>query len=154
MRLILYLSFCPLIVLTLAVTAHSQAAKSELIGEVRDQNGALVQNAKVTLTNISTGQTSSKLSSDGSFILTNLKPGVYNVAVEAAGFKQSLREGVRLATGERVRLDVVLDPGAVTELVTVVQDASLLRTESGGLRQVISNRKIVDLPLNGGIFFR
>ena len=49
------------------------------------------------------------------------------------GFKQSLREGVRLATGERVRLDVVLDPGAVTELVTVVQDASLLRTESGGL---------------------
>jgi hypothetical protein len=50
--------------------------------------------------------------------MTNLKPGIYNVAVEAGGFKQSLREGVRLATGERVRLDVVLDPGAVTELVT------------------------------------
>src|SRR4029079_14810549 len=142
MRLISYLTFCSLIILTFATIAYPQAAKSELVGEVRDQNGALAQNAKVTLTEVATGQASFKVSSDGSFIITNLKPGIYNVAVEADGFKQSLREGVRLATGERVRLDVVLDPGAVTELVTVVQDASLLRTESGGLGQVISNRKI------------
>ena len=85
----------------LAGTAYPQAAKSELVGEVRDQNGALVTNAKVTLTEVATDQTSSKVSSDGSFIITNLKPGIYNVAVEAEGFKQSLREGVRLATGER-----------------------------------------------------
>ena len=103
MRLISYLTFCSLIILTVASIAHSQAAKSELIGEVRDQNGALVQNAKVSLTEVATGQTSSKVSPDGSFIMTNLKPGIYNVAVEADGFKQSLREGVRLATGERVR---------------------------------------------------
>ncbi len=140
--------------LLLAGTAYPQAAKSELVGEVRDQNGALVPNAKVTLTEVATDQTFSKVSSDGSFIITNLKPGIYNVAVEAEGFKQSRREGVRLATGERVRLDVVLDPGAVTELVTVVQDASLLRTESGGLGQVISNRKVVDIPLYGRNFFR
>jgi hypothetical protein len=138
----------------LANTARPQAAKSELIGEVRDQNGALVPNAKVTLTEVATGQTSSNISSDGSFIMTNLKPGIYNVAVEAEGFKQSLREGVRLATGERVRCDIVVDPGAVTELVTVVQDASLLRTESGGLGQVISNRKIVDVHSMAEIFFR
>lgn len=152
MRLSLNLTFCSLFILTLASSAHPQAAKAELVGEVRDQNGALVQNAKVTLTEVATGQTSSKVSSDGSFIMTNLKPGIYNVAVEAGGFKQSLQEGVRLATGERVRLDVVLDPGAVTELVTVVQDASLLRTESGGLGQVVSNQKIVDIPLNGRNF--
>jgi hypothetical protein len=131
--------------------AHGQAAKSELVGEARDQNGALVQNVKVSLTSVTTGQTSSQLS-DGTFIITNLKPGIYNVAVEAAGFKQSIREGVRLATGERVRLEVVLEPGAVSELVTIVQDASLLRSESGGLGQVISNRKIVDIPLNGRNF--
>ncbi len=132
MQLISNLTFCSLIILALAGMARPQAAKSELIGEIRDQNGALVPNAKVSLTEVATGLTSSKISSDGSFIMTNLKPGIYNVAVEATGFKQSLREGVRLATGERVRLDVVLDPGAVTEVVTVVQDASLLRTESGG----------------------
>jgi hypothetical protein len=152
MRLISYLTFCSLILLSLVGTVHPQAAKSELIGEVRDQNGALVSNAKVSLIDVATDQTFSQLSYDGSYIMTNLKPGIYNVAVEADGFKQSLREGVRLATGERVRLDFVLDPGAVTELVTVVQDASLLRTESGGLGQVISNRKIVDIPLNGRNF--
>jgi carboxypeptidase family protein len=152
MRLISCLTFCSLILLSFAGTVYPQAAKSELVGEVRDQNGARVQNAKVTLTEVATDQTSSKVSSDGSFIITNLKPGIYNVSVEAEGFKQSLREGVRLATGERVRLDVVLDPGAVTELVTVVQDASLLRTETSGLGQVISNRKVVDIPLNGRNF--
>src|SRR6476659_7369113 len=152
MRLVSYLTFCSFVVLSFAVAVYPQAATSELLGEVRDQNGALVPNAKVSVTEIATGQSSSKISTDGSFIMTNLKPGTYNVVVEAEGFKQSLREGVRLATGERVRLDVVLDPGAVTELVTVVQDASLLRTESGGLGQVISNRKVVDLPLNGRNF--
>src|ERR1044072_9472080 len=148
MRLIYYF----LIVLACAGRAYPQAAKSELVGEVRDQNGALVQNAKLTLTEVATGQKSSKVSSDGAFIITNLKPGIYNSAVEADGFKQSVREGVRLATGERVRLEVTLDPGAITELVTVVQDASLLRTESGGLGQVVSNRKIVDIPINGRNF--
>ena len=152
MRLISYLTLCSLIVLLQATVAHAQAAKSELIGEVRDQNGARVQNVKVTLIDVSTGQSSSQLSDDGAFILTNLKPGIYNVAAEASGFKQSIREGVRLAIGERVRLDVVLEPGAVSELVTIVQDASLLRTESGGLGQVISNRKVVDIPLNGRNF--
>jgi hypothetical protein len=152
MRIVSRLTGCCLILLSLASVAHSQAAKSELIGEVRDQNDALVPNARITLTEVTTDQTVSKVSTDGSFIMTNLKPGIYNVAVEAVGFKQSLREGVRLATGERVRLDVVLDPGSLTELVTVVQDASLLRTESGGLGQVISNRKIVDIPLNGRNF--
>jgi hypothetical protein len=151
MRLVSYLIIAA-VVLSCVSAAKAQAAKSELIGEVRDQNGALVRNAKVSWTDVSTSQTSAKIAEDGTFIVTNLKPGVYDVAVEADGFKQSLRAGVRLATGERVRLDVVLDPGAVTELVTVVQDASLLRTESGGLGQVISNRKIVDIPLNGRNF--
>src|SRR6476659_5718612 len=152
MRLVSYLTFCSFVVLSFAVAVYPQAATSELLGEVRDQNGALVPNAKVSVTDVATHQIDSKLSEDGSFLMTNLKPGIYNVTVEADGFKQFRREGVRLATGERVRLDVVLDPGAVTELVTVVQDASLLRTETGGLGQVISSRKVVDLPLNGRNF--
>src|ERR1041384_2618152 len=152
MRLRSSLTFCSLLILALANTAFPQAAKSELVGEVRDQNGALVPNARVTLIEVATDQSSTQLTSDGSFIMTNLKPGIYNVKVEADGFKQTLREGVRLATGERVRLDVTLDPGAVTELVPVAQDASLLRTESGELGHVISNRKIVDIPLNGRNF--
>ena len=141
-----------LTVLAYVSVAQAQAAKAELVGEVRDQNGSLVTQARITATEVATSQTSQATTEDGSYTITNLRPGLYNIAVEARGFKQSVREGVRLATGERVRLDFVLEPGAVSEVVTVNQDASLLRTESGSLGQVIRNRKIVDIPLNGRNF--
>jgi Carboxypeptidase regulatory-like domain len=134
-----------------ASSAHGQAGRAELIGEVRDQSGALVP-AKITVTEVATDQTLTKETDDGAYLLTNLKPSIYNVTVEANGFKRSIHENIRLATGERIRLDVVLEPGTISELVTVTQDASLLRTESGSLGQVVSNRKIVDIPLNGRNF--
>src|SRR5450432_229243 len=136
-----------------AALVHAQAGKAEVTGEVRDQNSAIVPQARVVVTEIATGQSySSTVTTSGDYTITNLKPGTYNLAVEADGFKRFVREGVRLATGERVRVDVDLQPGAVAENVTVNQDASLLRTESGSLGQVIRNRKIVDIPLNGRNF--
>jgi len=151
MRLQRY-SISLLFVFLCTVGASGQAARSELVGEVRDQNGALMPQVKLTLTEVATGQAISRTFADGSYTITNIKPGIYNITVETNGFKQSTHEGVRLATGERVRLDFVLQPGSITEMVTVVQDASLLRTESGSLGQVIRNRKIVDIPLNGRNF--
>ncbi|HEY9500422.1 MAG TPA: carboxypeptidase-like regulatory domain-containing protein, partial [Pyrinomonadaceae bacterium] len=109
-----------LILLCCATAAFAQTARAELVGEVRDQNGALISAVKVTLTEVATGQLVSREAKDGNYTITNLKPAVYNIAVEATGFKQSIREGVRLATGERVRLDFVLGPGSITDMVTVV----------------------------------
>ncbi|MGH9898175.1 MAG: carboxypeptidase-like regulatory domain-containing protein, partial [Pyrinomonadaceae bacterium] len=152
MRLTKYLAFCFLFLLSYVIYTNGQAAKAELTGDIRDQNGALVALAKVTLTDVATDQTFSASSNAGNYTITNLRPGVYTVVVEANGFKQSVREGVRLTTGERVRVDVALEAGGVSETVTVNQDASLLRTESGSLGQVIRNRKIVDIPLNGRNF--
>ena len=139
--------------LSLVPSVYAQAGKAELTGQVSDQNGAIVNRARVVATEVATGQTFSVTVTDrGDYTITSLKPGTYNVAVEANGFKRFVREGVGVATGERVRLDVVLEPGAVAETVTVSQDASLLRTESGSLGQVIRNRKVVDIPLNGRNF--
>ncbi len=148
MRLATFSLLCFFLLIT---SANGQAGKAELIGEVKDQSGALVP-AKLTVTEVATDQTLIKDTADGTYLLTNLKPSIYTVTVEADGFKRSIHENIRLATGERIRLDVVLEPGAVSELVTITQDASLLRTESGSLGQVINNRKIVDLPLNGRNF--
>ncbi|SRR6266566_2762584 len=134
-------------------TAHAQAGKAELTGSVRDQNNSAIEQARVAVTEIATAQTySTMVTDDGDYTITKVKPGTYNLAVEAIGFKRFVREGVRLATGERVRVDVELQPGVLAESVTVNQDASLLRTESGSLGQVIRNRKIVDIPLNGRNF--
>ena len=72
--------------------------------------------------------------------------------VELNGFRPLTRDGIRVATGETVRLDLQLELGAVAEAVTVTADAPLLRSETSGLGHVIDNRRIVDLPLNGRSF--
>ena len=139
--------------LALVISAHAQAGKAEITGEIHDLNRSVVANAQVVVTEMATGLTySATATGEGQYTVTNLKPGVYNVAVEAAGFKQVVRKGVRLATGERVRVDFEIEAGTISEVVTINQDASLLRTESGSLGQVIRNRKIVDIPLNGRNF--
>lgn len=133
--------------------AAGQAGQAELTGEIRDQSGAVIPDAKITLTLVESNQSHISTSgASGVYTLTGLKPGAYTLNVEAQGFKRLVREGVRLATGERVRVDIELTPGGVNESVTVTADAGLLRTESGSLGQVIGNRKIVDLPLNGRTF--
>lgn len=132
---------------------YGQAGQGEITGEVRDPSAALVPSAKVTSTEVRTNQVYSTSTGDGGvYTLSYLKPGVYTITVEAAQFKRSIREGINLATGDRLRLDVDLVIGSESESITVTEDAPLLRTETGSLGQVISNRKIVDLPLNGRTF--
>lgn len=132
----------------------AQAGQAELTGEVRDANGALVAQAMITITQVDTGEvTTATNGKSGVFTVTNLRPGVYTIAVSAPNFRRAVREGIRLTTGERIRVDVALTTGNVNEEVTVSADASLLRTESSSLGQVIPNRRIVDLPLNGRNFF-
>src|SRR5918999_5640783 len=131
----------------------AQAGKAEITGVIKDPNGAVVSDARVIVTETATGQSySATVTDNGDYTITNLKPGAYNLVVEANGFKRFVREGVRLATGERVRVDVELQPGAVSESVLITQDASLLRSESGSLGQLIKNKKIVGIPLNGRNF--
>src|SRR6476619_1122238 len=148
-----------LVVLTLILnalltqTADAQAAHSEITGEVRDQKGAVVRGVQVTLTSVDTNLSSTTTTGDsGIYLLTNIVPGNYTVAAEGAGFKRFLQEGVRLTTGERVRVDIVMTIGNLDDSVTVTSDASLLRTESSSLGQVVNNRSVVTLPLNGRNF--
>ena len=133
--------------------ALAQVAAGSLTGHVSDQAGAAVPGATVTVT--ATGTNLSRTSvtaSDGAYLIPGLAPGSYQVRVASASFRPLTREGVRLATGETVRLDLRLDIGGLADAVTVTADAPLLRGETSGLGQVIDNRKIVDLPLNGRSF--
>ena len=133
--------------------ANAQVGQAELTGEVRDPSAAIVSSAKVTVTEMQTNQSYTATTDQaGVYDFGYLKPGVYTLTAEAQGFKRFVREGIQLATGELIRLDAVLVLGSESEIVTVTENASLLRTESGTLGQVISNQKIVDLPLNGRNF--
>lgn len=141
----------------LALSPHNtfaQAGQAEVTGSVTDEGGGGVPDATVTLSEISTNTAMSvKTVGDGGYTATNLRPGPYILTVEAQGFRRSRREGLTLRVGERVRVDVRLTVGDVQESVTISADASLLRTESGSLGQVIPNRRITDLPLDGRNFF-
>ena len=131
----------------------AQAAQAELTGQIHDQTGAALASAWVSLTSVNTKRVLTTTSGDsGIYLFTNLPPTHYTITVEATGFKKFVQEGIQLSTGERVRADISLTAGNVEESVSVTADASLLRTESASLGQVISNRNITSLPLNGRNF--
>ncbi|MDQ3062453.1 MAG: Plug and carboxypeptidase regulatory-like domain-containing protein, partial [Acidobacteriota bacterium] len=137
----------------LPTNTFAQAGQSELIGEITDANGATIPAVRVSLTEAATNRISETTSdASGTFIFTNQKPGLYSVRFEANDFTPLVREGLTLTTGERIRIDTQLQVITLDTTVTINSDAPLLRSETSSLGQVIDNKKIVDLPLNGRNF--
>jgi hypothetical protein len=133
--------------------APAQIGAGALAGAVVDDAGAALPGASMTVTAAGTGLRRTTVTNEsGSYALPGLAPGAYEVRVELSGFRPLTRGGVRVATGETVRLDLQLQVGGLTEAVTVTAAAPLLRSETSGLGQVIDNKRIVELPLNGRSF--
>lgn len=144
---------CALVLWGIATPLHAQVGAGTMTGRVIDQAGADVPGAVVTATHFGTKLTRTAVTtSDGGYSIPSLPPGTYRVRAELRGFRTVMREGVRLSTGETLRLDLQLEIGNLSETVTVSADAPLLRGGTSGLGHVIDNRKIVDLPLNGRSF--
>ncbi len=140
-------------VLLAVVPARAQVGAGALTGIVSDQSGGAVSGATVIVTALATNRVRVATSStDGGYLVAGLAPGAYNIRVELAGFRSLDRRNVHVATGETVRLDAALTVGAVTDAVSVVGDAALLRSASASLGQVIGNQTITALPLNGRNF--
>src|SRR5215813_1841623 len=133
--------------------AAGQTGGGELTGAVRDQAGAAVPGATVTVTETRTNLQRVVVSNgDGAYTVPSLAPGEYRLDIELGGFKSVRREGIRLATGEKARIDFDLAVGDLQEQVTVVGDAPIVRAESASLGTVVENEQVVRLPLNGRLF--
>src|SRR6187397_691874 len=136
-----------------ASPADAQTAAGEITGLVRDQAGAAVSGATITVTETRTNRQRNTVSTgDGIYTAPSLAPGEYRLDLELAGFTPLRREGVRLATGEKARIDFDLTVGDVRELVTVVADAPMMRAETASLGTVVENEQVMQLPLNGRLF--
>ena len=136
-----------------AGSVHAQTAAGDITGTVRDQAGATVPGATVTVTDIRTGLRRVVVSTGGGvYTAASLAPGEYRVDVTLAGFKPVRREGVHLTTGEKTRVDIDLTVGDVREQVTVVGDSPVVRDETASLGTVVENEQVVQLPLNGRLF--
>ena len=145
-----------LVTVSLALTgsaALAQVAAGEITGIVKDQAGAAVAGATITVTETRTNLQRVVISTgDGVYTAASLAPGEYRLDVELAGFKPVRREGVHLSTGEKARLDFDLSVGDVRERVTVVADAPIARMETASLGTVVENEQVRQLPLNGRLF--
>jgi hypothetical protein len=140
------------VLLLLPATAHAQVGGGQITGIVADSAGAAVPGVTVTAVQIATGVTRSVIcSASGVYTIAGLVPGEYGIDIVLHGFKPIRRRGVRVETGQTVRLDFTLDIGAVNEAVTVTADAPSLRA-TASLGHVVSQEKVEALPLNGRSF--
>src|SRR5262245_5259983 len=140
-------------VLATSPMAGAQVAAGEITGIIKDSDGGAVPGATVTVTNIATNQRRVVNStSEGTYTAASLAPGAYRLEVEIQGFKPMRREGIRLSTGEKARIDFALAVGNIREQVTVVRDAPIVRAETASLGTVVEHEQVVQLPLNGRLF--
>jgi outer membrane receptor protein involved in Fe transport len=140
-----------------ALPVMAQATSGSVRGVVTDQAGAVVADAKVTAKNQSTGVESPafKSTTDGVYNITNLIPGKYSLTVEANNFKRSVLTDIEVRLGETVTIDVTLEPGGVSETVTVTAGSDeVVNRESAQVSSSFDSRKVSELPSNaagGGI---
>jgi hypothetical protein len=136
--------------ISVANTAFAQFDSATVLGAIRDSNGAAISGVNVTLKNIDTGlSVTAQTDSDGNFQFTNVRIGNYRVSAEKQGFSTAVAERVNVTVNARQRLDLTMQPGAVTESVVITDAAQLLETDSSGRGQVVQREQIVNLPLNG-----
>src|SRR5215510_12409195 len=130
--------------------AFGQVATGTITISVEDSTGAAVPGSSVQITNTGTGQVRSGTTDDrDEFLAPFLLFGEYTVAVEHAGFRRNTTAGLQLRVDQTATIRVTMTPGEVREIVEVTAVTPLLETDTSSLGQVIENRKIVDLPLNG-----
>ncbi|MGA9558244.1 MAG: carboxypeptidase-like regulatory domain-containing protein, partial [Terriglobales bacterium] len=136
--------------LALGTPLVAQKDAGAVVGLVRDQSGAVVQGAKVTITDADRGTTLTlTTNNDGEYVASPLHIGRYTVTVEKSGFKKAVAGPVQVNVQDRVGVDVQLQPGAATEVMTVTSQGSQLETETSDLGQVVDSQRINALPLNG-----
>jgi hypothetical protein len=140
------LCYCTL----LTVPALAQEFRGTILGRVTDSSGGIVAGCEVTVTNESTNTAvKTTTTTAGAYTVPFLLQGPYTVAVQAAGFRAFQRTGVIVQVQNRVEINVVLEPGVVTETVVVRADTPVLETASSSVGQVVAQNDIVNLPMNG-----
>lgn len=136
---------------SLASVASAQDFRGSVSGRVLDPSTAAIPAARITLLNTASNATTAAVTdNDGNYAVTYLTAGVYDVTVEANGFKKLLRRGVEVRVGDKLTIDFTLEVGEIREVVNVTNALPLLETASASSGQVIDGRRISELPLSDG----
>jgi hypothetical protein len=129
--------------------AHAQTFGASLLGNVTDASGAAVPEATIVAINTATNvKTETRSDGTGRYVITPLQPGFYTLEATAPGFKKFVRTGIELAVAQQARVDIAMEVGEITERITVEAAVSNIETASSTIAKVVSNRAILNLPLN------
>lgn len=136
------------VLLMLAAAAMAQSPLATISGTITDQQQARVANVEVVARQVETNLTYRAVSSTvGTYFITNLPLGRYEVTAQRAGFKNLRRTDINLEVGQQLRLDLVLEVGAVSESVTVRGEVTRVQTESSSLGTVVERQRFEKLPI-------
>lgn len=144
------LCLLPVLFLTATVQLWGQTGTTQVFGQITDPQGAAVVGAKVTATNEKTGLSREEdTDSEGNFRISALPPGIYNLKVEAAGFRTAARERVELLVDTAKQINLQLKVGAQSETVEVRAAAEALNTSDASVGNAFNEDQIKQLPLEG-----
>ena len=134
----------------LTVSGGAQTSTSRITGTVKDASDAIVPNAKVTAKNEATGVTiTQNTTGAGVYSFPSLNPGIYTITVEIAGFKTASKTGNVLEINTPLSVDVTLEVGQMTDIVSVAGGYERLQTNNATIGNVVEQKAIEALPLNG-----
>ena len=131
-----------------AAAATAQVERGSIVGTITDKSGAVTPGVEVTVTNENTNATVAvRTDESGNYAAVNLLAGSYTVSAKNIGFSNQVFKGFVLQVGQEARLNIVLEVGAVEQVVEVNAVAPLLQTENASVGQVIAPEPIAALPL-------
>src|SRR6476646_4175990 len=136
------------ILLVAARPTMGQAVNATLLGTVTDSSGAAVASAKVTITETNTGiSRTSQTNESGNYVFPDLPPGTYTVTAEQPGFKRASRASIDVIVNTTQRVDLYLQPGDVSQTVTVEAETPILQTERADTGRKIEAILTENIPL-------
>ncbi|HWC00961.1 MAG TPA: TonB-dependent receptor [Bryobacteraceae bacterium] len=142
--------FALILLLGVSSSAYAQEVRASIVGTITDPSGAPVSGATVTVTSTATNWSATTQSNEtGSYLTPFLTPGKYVLMVEMQGFSRFIRENIVLEVLDRLRVDVTLQLGAVSDSVTVKGEVTTLQTETATRAQTIANELIANVPTQG-----
>jgi hypothetical protein len=138
--------------LLVAPSLFSQTNMGRISGTVTDPAGIALRSTTVMISDAQHGATRVLVTEQsGAYVAPNLPPGFYSIRAEADGYK-TLERSIQLEVGQDVRIDFVLQPGDVSEKITVTETNPMLETVNDVLGGTLGNKQINSLPLNGRDF--
>src|SRR5258705_2712455 len=144
------ISLVALMLVLATAVASAQLSTAELSGRVTDPSGAVLPGVTVTMTQTATRATRTAVTdADGAYVLSNLPTGPYQLEVSLQGFRSYVQNGMELKVGATPTINVPVELGNVAETITVEGAALLIDVKSSGIKDVVENERIVELPLQG-----